>query len=383
MKKLFFFIVFITLAIIPVAQEIQHEAIAINVEVPVRVFTKGKFVEELTIKDFEVYEDGVLQDVLALYLVKRTMIEREDTKIDTKQARKIFIPETSRTFVLMFEMMDYFPKIIDTLDYFFENVISPGDSLFIVTPLKTYALKKELLDKTPREVIVEELNGKLRKDIKSAAREYKSMIKDLDDLRYELEEGDPSASIVMAGRLIVEQIKEYRYFDEEKLMVFRDQLKDIEGQKYVFLFYQQQIIPIPPEFAPPEEDLGTRISFNVEKIKRSFADSSIFINFIFLTKTEQHSMDMFRMDPTELVLDNISVETFGAFNEMAEATGGITDSSANMASSFQRAVISSENYYLLYYAPKNYKANGKFKNIKVKVKGKNYRITHRAGYIAD
>ncbi|UCH05564.1 MAG: hypothetical protein JSW05_05215, partial [Candidatus Thorarchaeota archaeon] len=123
----------------------------------------------------------MLQDVLALYLVKRTIIEREDTKIDTKQARKIFIPETSRTFVLIFEMMDYFPKIRETLDYFFENVISSGDSLFIVTPLKTYVLKKELLDKTPREVIVEELNGNLRRDINSAAREFKSMIQNLED----------------------------------------------------------------------------------------------------------------------------------------------------------------------------------------------------------
>jgi VWFA-related protein len=376
-KKLFFFIVFIALAIILIPQEIQHEAIAINIEVPVRVFTKGKFVEELTIKDFEVYEDGVLQDVLALYLVKRTVIEREDTKIDTKQARKIFIPETSRTFVLIFEMMDYFPKIRETLDYFFENVISPADSLFIVTPLKTYALKKELLDKTPREVIVEELNGKLRKDIKSAASEYKSMVHDLEWLA----NAPQSHSTQTAAREILDQIVEYRYFDEEKLMEFKDQLMDIEGQKYIFLFYQRQIIPIPPEFTPG--DLKRRVYFNVKKIKRSFADSSININFIFLTKTEQHHLDTSRMDPTNLVLENISEETFGAFNEVAEATGGITDSSANIAASFQRAVISSENYYLLYYAPKNYKADGKFRNIKVKVKGKNYKVTHRAGYIAD
>jgi VWFA-related protein len=324
----------------------------------------------------------VLQNIEALYLVKRTVIEREETEIDTKQERKIFIPETSRTFVLMFEMMDYFPKIRETLDYFFKEVISSGDSLFIVTPLKTYALKKELLDKTPRDVIVDQLNGKLRKDIISAAREYKSMIHDLEFLRNAAQE-DRSGMTARAARTIVGQIKEYRYFDEERLIGFRDQLKDIEGQKYVFLFYQQQIIPIPPEFAPPEGDLGTRISFNVEKIKRSFADSSIFINFIFLTKKEQHNLDMFRMDPTELVMSNISAETFGAFHEMAEATGGTTDSSANIAASFQRAVISSENYYLLYYTPKNYKADGKFKKIKVKVKGKKYRITHRAGYIAD
>jgi len=43
----------------------------------------------------------------------------------------------------------------------------------------------------------------------------------------------------------------------------------------------------------------------------------------------------------------------------------------------------SENYYLIYYKPKDYKSDGKFKKIKVKIKGKNYRVLHRAGYIAD
>ncbi len=203
------------------------------------------------------------------------------------------------------------------------------------------------------------------------------MIRDLEWLA----NAPQSPSTQMAAREILEQIVEYRYFDEEKLVGFKDQLMNIVGQKYIFLFYQQQIIPIPPEFT--SGDLKRRVYFDVKKIKRSFADSSININFIFLTKTEQHHLDMFRMDPTNLVLENISEETFGAFHEMAEATGGTTDSSANMAASFQRSVISSENYYLLYYAPKNYKADGKFRNIKVKVKGKNYRITHRVGYIAD
>jgi len=41
------------------------------------------------------------------------------------------------------------------------------------------------------------------------------------------------------------------------------------------------------------------------------------------------------------------------------------------------------NYYLLYYSPKNYVANGKFMEITIRVKGQNYKITHRAGYIAD
>jgi hypothetical protein len=78
-----------------------------------------------------------------------------------------------------------------------------------------------------------------------------------------------------------------------------------------------------------------------------------------------------------------SEDIFSAFREMAQATGGITTSSANPEYLFKRASDAVDSYYLLYYRPKSYRADGKFRNIKVKVKGKNYRVTHRAGYIAD
>ena len=357
------------------AQEIQHVTGVVNIEVPVRVFTKGKFFEELALKDFELYEEGVLQKIEALYLIKKTVIEKEESQIDTKQASRVFSPETSRSFVLMFEMMDYFPEIRETLDYFFENVISSGDSLFVITPLKTYSYEKEFLDETPREEIVNQINKKLRKDIISVSLEYKSMVRDLEWLA---NIGNPLKA--EAADRIYEQLRDYRQFDDKKLMKFKDQLKEIEGQEYVFLIYQKQLIPIPPEFASGREK---QIFFNAKKIRQSYSDSSININFIFLTKTRQSGSGTIGRGSSKMVMDDLSAKMYGAFREVAEATGGITDSSANIAASFQRAAISSENYYLLYYTPKDYKVDGEFKNIKVKIKGKNYRVTHRAGYIAN
>jgi hypothetical protein len=83
------------------------------------------------------------------------------------------------------------------------------------------------------------------------------------------------------------------------------------------------------------------------------------------------------------VIQEISGDIFSAFKDVAEATGGIVDSSTNAAASFKKAAVASENYYLLYYSPKNYVASGKFMEITIKVKDQKYRITHRAGYIAD
>ena len=66
-----------------------------------------------------------------------------------------------------------------------------------------------------------------------------------------------------------------------------------------------------------------------------------------------------------------------------EATGGLSNSSGNIAVAFGEEVEASENYYLLYYVPQNYKADGRFHSIEVKVKGKKYRVFHGSGYVAD
>ncbi len=385
MKKSLLVISLFIFGIVLLAQDLQHDAIAINIEVPVRVFKKGKFVEELCLGDFEVYEDGVLQKIEALYLVKKTVIEREETELDQEPARRIYMPEVSRTFVLVFEMMDYLPGIQDTLAYFFDNVYLPDDSLYVVTPLKTYALKKENLNRTPKEIMVEQLQKKLAKDIRLSSNKLKSLFRDLENLA-----NDPSGATESLIHNTLREIRDYRSFDERKLMEFKDRLKDIEGQKFVFLFFQKKVVPIPPgigEYDDLDDLIRAQISFNVDKVKKAFSDSLISIQFIFVTKTDQYNLDGYRMNPAPqgfaLRLVDQSEEIFGAFHEMADATGGITDSSANITSSFQRAALASENYYLLYYTPKNYKSDGKFKNIQVKIKGKNYKIAHRAGYIAD
>ena len=78
-----------------------------------------------------------------------------------------------------------------------------------------------------------------------------------------------------------------------------------------------------------------------------------------------------------------SEDIFAPFREMARATGGFSDSSNNIAAIMKSAVEAAENYYLLYYTPIGYEADGEFHQIEVRVKSGNYRISHRLGYIAD
>ncbi len=375
MKKIIPIIGIFLLGITLLAQQISHETIVVNIEVPVRVFKGNQFVDNLTINDFLVYEDGNLQDVVALYLIKKTNIEREDTKIDKEKARKIFTPSVSRNFVLLFEIREYLPKIGEAIDYFFNKVIMPGDTLKVLTPLKTYEFRKDSFEKLPRQEIANNLKEKLKKDTKKANAEYWSLYKDLLESSGE-------------RRDLIQQLKDFVYFDEKKLLNFAGYLKDMEGQKNIFLFYQTESIPISKQIDEGIESLAyfdymKDITFDVKKVKQAFSDSSISSHFIYITKTSDYLTDINGPGAFNMEMLDQSHEIFSAFREMAIATGGTTDSSANAAASFEKVVEASENYYLLYYSPKNYKADGKFRNIKVKIKGEKYRVTHRAGYLAN
>ncbi|MCJ7579869.1 MAG: hypothetical protein MUP98_04960, partial [Candidatus Aminicenantes bacterium] len=374
------------------AQEIQHEAVAINIEVPVRVFKGNTFIDNLTIDDFEIYEEGVLQEIEAIYFIRKTEIMRTEIKkpenemIEGKQPE--FTPDPSRTFVLMFEIIEYLPKIGEVLDYFFERVIRPGDSLIIATPVKTYNLNSQALERVSHEEIAKQLKGKLRTDANLGSSQYRSQlnfIKTIDENDGSVVSGqDKKYTLLNALR----NLKQLMYFDENRAVDFANFLKKKEGQKHVFFFFQKTRMPIPKELSDMDEmDLLHDISLDSDKLKNAFADSSISCNFLYITKTISETVGQ---RPRELQstgkvskLMESSMDSFRGFSEIAEVTGGLIDSSANASASFERAVDYSESYYLLYYSPKNYKADGKFREIKVKVKGQNYRITHRTGYVAD
>ncbi len=366
------------------AQEISHETIVVNIEVPVRVFKGSKFIDNLTIDDFEVYEDGKLQKIEAVYLIKKANIEREDVKIDREKAKKIFSPQISRQFVLIFEIRDYFPKVEEAIWYFFEKVIIPGDKLIMATPTRTYNFKEDSWEVVSKTEIASQLIAKLKRD---------TFIRPLDwtDLSDYMED----AQGIVTGTQ--EAYMSQRYLDEKRLTTVAEYLKQLPGQKNVFLFLQQELISFPmPSPVSVVSNIWAGLdylnfmsmvasynSISPKRIKKAFSDSSILFHFLYL-KDESYFKDI-GFEPSVSLLDMFDTTTgmFSTFKELSQVTGGMTQATTNAAASFKHAVDASENYYLLYYSPQDYKSSGEFKKIKVKVKGQDYRIRHRSGYFAN
>jgi VWFA-related protein len=177
------------------------------------------------------------------------------------------------------------------------------------------------------------------------------------------------------------KLRDFRYIDERKLFVIADYFRKLEGQKHIFLFYQKEELPIPPELDRFESLKDA--SLDVMKVRQAFSDSTMSIHFVFVTKKAVEELDVERMRLDSLPLADVSAPIFNAFREIAESTGGTISASANLSASFQRAVDATESYYLLYYSPLDYKKDGKYRKIEVKVKDRNYKILHREGYFSN
>ncbi|MCK4645982.1 MAG: hypothetical protein KAU46_06995 [Candidatus Aminicenantes bacterium] len=419
MKKALLLTAFVFLGLSLFSQEIFiRQTVVVNVEVPVRVFKDGKFVDNISIDDFEIFEEGIPQKIEAVYLIKKMTVEKREEK-------KRFSPKIKRNFILLFEVSEYFAKLGEAVNYFAHNVIMPGDNLIVITPVKAYMLKHNTFEIKTREEIASRLKGILRKDVTIGNSEYRSAVSDLTTLARSLSESLRSGTISVSdpateeegeedieqnwsdphlGMEIDEQLLYFgsllhkleilRKVNQIGLSDFAQFLKNQEGQKYVFLFYQREYLPqIEPRILnqyislfQQRLDIVTTItgifdfhkrdvSFDVDRMKQTYSDSSVSIHFMYLT-TPPKIVSGVRME-------DHSEDLFAPFKDMAEATGGLADSSSNPVSLFKNALDASENYYLLYYSPKNYTGDGKFKNIKVRVKNKDYKVTHRSGYFAN
>jgi len=211
--------------------------------------------------------------------------------------------------------------------------------------------------------------------------DYKRSIENIKELYASEMAGD----VMM--RMIEDEIRQLRdrlALDNQGMRRLSEALKAQEGRKIIFLFYQKEEIVVPKGTSKLDAETWRPIDYDIKDIEKIFADASLTVNFIFLTNSTTNPFDIVDMQDNEyLSLIDLSDSLYGAFREMSFASGGTTEASANALSAFKKTATASENYYLLYYVPSEYKVDGKFKEIKVTVKGKHYRVSNRSGYIAN
>jgi len=206
----------------------EHVERVVSIEVPVRVYKKGRFVRNLSIQDFMLLEDGNPQRIDAVYLINKKTIEREEKHEEAVKTRE---PEIeSRNFVLVFEIRHYLPKLNEVMDYFFNKVMLPGDSLKVYTPVRAYSIKEEAFKVLPKQKIADQLKAKLRKDIVMGASEYRSLFEQIRKIMKTELSKEQKRLMCMD---ILRRMKALQQVDESKLIELAENLKQAGGEKHV------------------------------------------------------------------------------------------------------------------------------------------------------
>jgi len=341
-----------------------------------------------------------------MYLINKSDITRTEGERD-------FMPYTARNHYLFFQITQYDPKIEEGIEHFFKNSLLPGDNLRVFTPERSYNLTKEAMQTIPIDKITEDLKTIVRRDIMAGTSEYVSLIKELQRNARNIAATvslDRESGVLMAGGIdpgtgggliyalnryshSMQRLESIRTFSIGQFAQFAEILKKQPGENQVHYFFEKEY---KPELTPKilnriqstyQDDITVMgemqelfgayhqsINIDNEKLAQIYADTGALFNFIFLDGKKIGST-------AGITMKESSEDIFRALSDVCVATGGKVINTNNPSHAFKEISSASNNYYLLYYTPNNLVKDNSFKNIEVRVKGRDdLTIQSRKGY---
>lgn len=368
------------------------------IAVVVRVTSHGEFVGTLGRADFEVLDDGEPRDITALYLCRKSAVERHEGEKD-------FRPVLSRQFYVVFQITEFHPKFLEAFPYLTEKILGPGDMLEIQTPMDSYTLTARAWESKDRRAAADEMAALVRRDTVRGNTLYNGLLKDLkkfirrissaNQMATDETDSDVSESgleaMLAQYRVTLQKLDEVRPIDPDKLTAFARAARARSGRKHIVFVYQREYRPTltsstmnqllslyqdQPNVLGDVQELfqfyHRETLVNRKMLSEAFADSGACLHFIFMNREPERVPG--------IVMREQSEDVFQAFSEIARATGGAADSSQNPAVSIKKALNEAEAYYLLYYTPSAGAGQGHFRTIQVRTRGGDYTVAHRAGY---
>ena len=384
---------FLTVFVFASGQERQQETVTVTaIEVPVRVLQKGRVVRDLTQEDFEIFENGVKQDITAFEVISRKI----SAPIDKAQSRA-----ATRTFILIFNVFDYTDAVGEGIDYFFENLFRPGDQILIITEDVVLNIERG----RNLSQVIESLKETLKQYKVISTAQIQKAYRDLD---YEADQLLSSLRATRGGSSWDQAVlrfyenyertwKEYRrQFIVPDAGLYRSlvrRLKDEEGEKWALCFQQREMFPRlrnegPLDFqirelidTPSDDPMVTAMQRNIRskqmELNRLFAVSSYIpaeeLKNIFMEANVSFHLILFKSMKTlvsqDFELEEVSQDYEDCFRQISLSTGGSTTFSNRISEAVQEVSESEDYHYVLVYSPKDTPIEEE-RNIEVKIKGK-------------
>ena len=404
--------------------EVLKESVqVVNVEVPVRVYHKGKPVDNLTREDFKLYEGGKRQEIHG-FILRRKKMKVQELVMAAEQAQV----QKSRYFVLVFRITHYNDYIKDGLDHIFNSVLNEQDQLLVFVndrsqffeSLEDKPAVKSELDRLLTDMSREARNNVLLylKEVESAVNKHKMEMK--------------LASVYAGGKTDTGEKKEFhtliqRYFakfleiwkgykkkylipDINRYYNFARFLENIKKEKWVINFYQFEVFPdiiidsrsmrrirniisglqtstnpehitfsriISRQINEIEKELSVAKDFPSEEVAKIFHNVDATFHSIFM-KTSFNTL------LKDMEYREIASDLENSLRAITARTGGELVVSNKLDLALDKISDVEDVSYMLTYAPNNPDNVGK---IKIKLKNRKYKLVYspnlKGGYLGQ
>lgn len=403
-------------------EQIREDVTVTNVEVPVRVFYKGKAVETLTRKDFKLYENSRLQTINGFYKKNRKIqIQNIGLATEKKQLQPETVPP--RFFVLVFRITSYTSDIRKGVAHFIEHILRDEDQLLVFVNDKTLFLNKDYQIVKRKDILDQVIKEESISANQRLISYFIKIQRALDMTKTELKlTDDRGRRVAVAARpdiLVkfledylaswIEYKKKYLLPDIDKYYNFANFLAKVDKQKWVINFYQiemfpkmkysgelrQQIEQIMSELlvGPSEAVVYSRTMLNIlseidQELNVAKDFHAIEISKLFYkVDAVCHSVFCGLQKETlsqDLEFRRISTDIENSLRQITAKTGGALLTTNDLESALHTISEKEDIYYMLTYSPDKPETIGK---IKVEVDDKRYEVVYdsnmRADYIKD
>jgi hypothetical protein len=355
------------------SQDRPKESVTVTaVEVPVRVFDKNGFVGGLTKDDFEVFENGVKQEITGFEAVSRTI-----SPVPVAMPEAVPQAPRKRNFLLIFNVWDYTGQVGEAIDYFFKDIFSPGDRILILIEDKFFHIEtgggvdrtitdlKETLIRLKKASRIEISRAFLNLDVQ--ARRLAGILSGEDDT-----EGQEGAN-TQAGRIFLEEYRrtwlDYRTrMLDPDLGLYRSAVRVLnktDGDKWAICFQQRNLFPNlksgglleaafrddhinGPFYRKIQTELDIVKTYPVAAIRQIFADANITFHLLIMKSLAPRASNESR----EMELVDVDAEYEDTLRGISRATGGLTVFSNKVAETLKEAAAKEDRHYLIAYQSK-------------------------------
>ena len=390
-------------------EKVKQEVTVMAVEVPVRVLHKGQVVKDLNKEDFEVFENGIKQEITAFEVVSRRIsLAQEIPQEEIKALQK------NRIFVLILNIFDYNEGVGEAIDYFFKDIFRPHDQLIILTEDRILNIEKgqSLSD------VVLNLKETLKKfkviSTFSTLRAYKELSQEGDRLLLSLKgvtersQSDWAQDILRFydtyQRTWLEYKRQYITPDFELYKGIIKRIKPMEGEKWAICMQQREMFPklknegpieteirrvLDTKIDPQDQAKARQIQVRQYELQRTFDLTSNFpvdnLRELFIEANVTFHLLLLKSLRTLLSQDfelgEVAEDYEDCFRQISSSTGGSTTFSNKVLEALKEAAVKEDFHYLLVYSPEETSAQ-KERKIEVKTKAEGTEVIYLKHFIA-